>query len=51
MRGIGVCAGMVAALSLLKACTIRHLPFGFLTQNAGVECGDLLSRTTVLPRI
>ncbi|KAE9267010.1 hypothetical protein PF008_g31457 [Phytophthora fragariae] len=37
---------MVAALSLLKACTICHLPFDFLTQNVGVECGDLLSRTS-----
>ncbi|KAE9100099.1 hypothetical protein PF010_g14936 [Phytophthora fragariae] len=44
--GIGVCAGMVASLSLLKAWTIRHPPVAFFTQNVGLECGDRLSRTS-----
>ncbi|KAE8952206.1 hypothetical protein PR002_g32750 [Phytophthora rubi] len=45
LRGIGVCAGMVASFSLLKAWTMRHPPVAFFTQKVGLECGEVLSRT------
>ncbi len=41
----GVCAGMVSVFNLLNACTMRHPPVAFLTQNVGLECGEMLSRT------
>nr|KAE8928599.1 hypothetical protein PF009_g21269 [Phytophthora fragariae] len=44
-RGMGVCAGMVASLNLLNAWTMRHPPVAFFTQNVGLECGEILSRT------
>lgn len=43
--GTGVCAGMVASFSLLKAWTTRHPPVALRTQKVGLLCGDLLSRT------
>ncbi|KAE8907129.1 hypothetical protein PF010_g1957 [Phytophthora fragariae] len=45
LRAIGVCAGMVASFSLLKAWTMRHPPVAFFTQKFGLECGEILSRT------
>ncbi|KAE9309215.1 hypothetical protein PF008_g20762 [Phytophthora fragariae] len=44
-RGMGVCAGIVASFNLLNACTMRHPPVAFFTQNVGLECGEILSRT------
>ncbi|KAE8913162.1 hypothetical protein PF003_g3046 [Phytophthora fragariae] len=43
-RGMGVCAGMAASFNLLNAWTMRHPPVAF-TQNVGLECGEMLSRT------
>ena len=43
--GIGVCAGTVASFSLLYAWTMRQPPVAFRTQNVGLECGEVLSRT------
>ncbi|KAE9318795.1 hypothetical protein PR003_g18144 [Phytophthora rubi] len=43
--GIGVCAWMVASLSLLKTWTIRHPPIAFSTQNTELDGGDRLTRT------
>ncbi|KAE9060952.1 hypothetical protein PF007_g30427 [Phytophthora fragariae] len=44
-RGMGVCAGMVTSFNLLNAWTMRHPPVAFFTQNVGLECGEILSRT------
>ncbi|KAE8897264.1 hypothetical protein PF003_g18821 [Phytophthora fragariae] len=44
-RGMGVCAGMVASSKLLNVWTMRHPPVAVLTQNVGLECGVMLSRT------
>ncbi|KAE8896396.1 hypothetical protein PF006_g23148 [Phytophthora fragariae] len=44
-RGMSICAGMVASLYLLNAWTMRQSPVDFFTQNVGLECGEMLSRT------
>ena len=43
--GIGICAGTVAAFSLLNACTIRHPPMAIWTHKVGELCGEVDSLT------
>ncbi|KAE9166520.1 hypothetical protein PF005_g29172 [Phytophthora fragariae] len=47
LRGIGVCVGMVASFSLLKAWTMRYPPVAFFTQNVGLDSAGIFNDETL----